>query len=222
MPDRIAYYSYAHVPWTNKAQRLFNEMDLPSAEEKVALYIKGKERLLHAGYVEIGMDHFSLPHDELCKARTKGNLHRSFMGYTTQYTGLLIGLGVSSISDAGIAFAQNEKKLHDYYEIINGGNLPVTKGYFLNDEDGIFRRHILNMSCKGFTRFNESELSLLKHYTFPLLQDLEADGLVVYNDKGCNVTTEGRYFIRNICSAFDLHLLRNKQAVEKTRYSKAM
>ncbi|CAN5589633.1 oxygen-independent coproporphyrinogen III oxidase [soil metagenome] len=222
MPDRIAYYSYAHVPWTSKSQRLFNENDLPSAEEKIALYIKGKEMLLQQGYIDIGMDHFALPHDELCNARNEGNLHRSFMGYTTQYTGLLIGLGVSSISDAGIAFAQNEKTLHDYYEIINDGKLPIKKGYFLNNEDSIFRRHILNISCKGYTRFNELELPLLKEYTFPALQDLQADGLVVNNNEGCYVTAEGGYFIRNICSAFDLHLLRNKQAVQKPMYSKAI
>jgi oxygen-independent coproporphyrinogen-3 oxidase len=113
-PDRIAFYSYAHVPWTSKAQRLFDEADLPSAEEKIQLYLIGKELLMEHGYEDIGMDHFALPHDDLYKAWKNGRLHRNFMGYTTQNTGLLLGLGVSSISDAGTAFAQNEKTLHNY------------------------------------------------------------------------------------------------------------
>jgi oxygen-independent coproporphyrinogen-3 oxidase len=131
MPDRIAFYSYAHVPWTSKAQRLFDESDLPAAEEKVALYIKGKELLLAKGYVDIGMDHFALPHDELYKARQNGKLHRNFMGYTTKNAGVLIGLGVSAISDMGNAFAQNEKTLHDYYAALNSGTLPNQKGLHL-------------------------------------------------------------------------------------------
>src|SRR6478735_10261185 len=120
-PDRIAFYSYAHVPWTSKAQRLFDESDLPGAEEKILLYLKGKELLMKNGYVDIGMDHFALPSDELYLAWKSGRLHRNFMGYTTQNSGLLLGLGVSSISDTGNAFAQNQKALHDYYTSINEG-----------------------------------------------------------------------------------------------------
>ncbi|HET9433537.1 MAG TPA: oxygen-independent coproporphyrinogen III oxidase, partial [Chitinophagaceae bacterium] len=94
-PDRIAFYSYAHVPWTSKVQRLFSEADLPGAEEKLQLYLEGKELLTNGGYHDIGMDHFALPHDDLYKARRWGTLHRNFMGYTTQNTSLLVGLGVS-------------------------------------------------------------------------------------------------------------------------------
>ena len=222
MPDRIAFYSYAHVPWTSKAQRLFDENDLPSAEEKIDLYIIGKELLLAKGYVDIGMDHFALPHDELFKASSSEQLHRNFMGYTTQHTGMLIGLGVSSISDAGIAFAQNEKTLHDYYESINNSRMPIKKGYILNIEDNIFRKHILNISCRGHTTFSSIELNLLRKFSFPVLKELQEDGLVLFNDRGCSVTKEGHYFIRNICSAFDLYLQRNKTAQQKKLFSNAI
>ncbi|MGN6164641.1 MAG: oxygen-independent coproporphyrinogen III oxidase, partial [Flavisolibacter sp.] len=207
-PDRIAFYSYAHVPWTSKAQRLFDESHLPSAEEKIMLYLKGKELLMKNGYVDIGMDHFALLTDDLYKARSEGKLHRNFMGYTTQNAGLLLGLGVSSISETGNAFAQNEKTLHDYYTAINSGRLAIKKGYFLNEEDSAFRKYILDITCKGATVFNERDFPMLEQYTFPLLTDLAKDGLIEWNREGLKLTTQGHYFIRNICSAFDLHLHR--------------
>jgi oxygen-independent coproporphyrinogen-3 oxidase len=122
-PDRIAFYSYAHVPWASRGQRLFDETDLPSTEEKMALYQLGKQLFADHGYEDIGMDHFALPTDDLFAARNNGTLHRNFMGYTTQNTSLLLGLGVSSISDVGVAFAQNDKTLHDYSEAINNNEL---------------------------------------------------------------------------------------------------
>lgn len=219
-PDRVAFYSYAHVPWTSKAQRLFDEHDLPSTEEKMELYLTGKKLFAAAGYSDIGMDHFALPHDDLYKAWKNNTLHRNFMGYTTQNTSMLLGLGVSAISDTGNAFAQNIKTLHDYYAAMEKDELPVQKGYFLNDEDIAFRRYILNISCQGKTQFIADHLPLLEKYTFPELEKISADGLVRFDDKGLNVTELGQNFIRNICKAFDLHLLRNTQAQQV--FSKAI
>ena len=219
-PDRIAFYSYAHVPWTSKGQRLFDENDLPSPEDKVLLYLRGKEILMEHGYSDIGMDHFALPHDELYKAWKDGRLHRNFMGYTTQNTGLLLGLGVSSISDAGVAFAQNRKTIREYYADIKAGNLAVVKGYILSDEDLVFRKYILDVACKGEVYFRPADLELLREYTFPILTELAEDGLLLWNEKGLVLTTQGRYFIRNICSAFDLHLQRSTPGVNL--FSKAI
>ncbi|HEY0731781.1 MAG TPA: oxygen-independent coproporphyrinogen III oxidase, partial [Chitinophagaceae bacterium] len=219
-PDRIAFYSYAHVPWTSKAQRLFDENDLPSAEDKVLMYLKGKEILMENGYQDIGMDHFALPHDELYKAWKEERLHRNFMGYTTQNTGLLLGLGVSSISDAGIAFAQNKKTIREYYAEINSGRLAVQKGYFLNEEDLAFRKYILDIACRGKTRFDPAHLSLLRTYSFPLLTALAEDGLVEWDEEGLSLTKQGHYFIRNIASAFDLHMQRSKPGLKQ--FSKAI
>lgn len=220
-PDRIAFYSYAHVPWTSKAQRLFDETHLPSAEEKILLYLKGKELLMKNGYVDIGMDHFALPTDSLYKAWKDGKLHRNFMGYTTQSTNFLLGLGVSSISDTGNAFAQNHKTLHDYYESVNVNHLAIKKGYFLSREDEAFRKYILDISCKGEVRFAEEHLPLLEQFTFPLLQDLEKDGLIEWSRRGLKLTKQGHYFIRNVCSAFDLYLQRNTENTRKL-FSKAI
>jgi oxygen-independent coproporphyrinogen-3 oxidase len=205
-PDRIAFYSYAHVPWTSRGQRLFDVKDLPNPEEKIQLYLKGKELLMEAGYYDIGMDHFALPNDELYKAREAGKLHRNFMGYTTQNAGLLLGLGVSSISDTKDAYAQNEKTIHNYYAALEKGKLPVKKGYILSAEDVAFKKYILDMSCKGATSFRAEDLRALKEFTFPVLETLAEDGLVEWNEKGASLTEQGHYFIRVVCSAFDLYL----------------
>jgi oxygen-independent coproporphyrinogen III oxidase len=221
-PDRIAFYSYAHTPWTNKGQRLFDETNLPSAEEKMALYLKGKELLTNESYVDIGMDHFSLPTDDLYKAWKNGKLHRNFMGYSTQNSGLLVGLGVSAISDIGNAFAQNNKSLHEYYVAINANKLAIKKGYFLSEEDMLFRKNILDLSCKGSTVFAPRQLPVLQEYTFPELALLKADGFVEYDKNGLNVTTLGHHFIRNICSAFDLYIQRNNSSFDNPLFSKAI
>jgi oxygen-independent coproporphyrinogen-3 oxidase len=144
------------------------------------------------------------------------------MGYTTQRTNMLLGLGVSSISDAGVAFAQNHKTLHDYYASISNNKLAVTKGYFLNEEDVAFRKYILDISCKGQTKFFKKDLPVLETYTFSELKNLEEDGLIFWNEEGVTVTETGRQFIRNICKAFDLHLLRSEQMHEKKLFSKAI
>ncbi len=221
-PDRVAFYSYAHVPWTSRGQRLFDENDLPSTETKMKLYQLGKEMFAANGYNDIVMDHFALSNDTLFKARQGGGLHRNFMGYTTQHTGILLGLGVSSISDTGNAFAQNQKTLHDYYQSISNNELAVTKGFFLNEEDEAFRQYILDISCHGETIFKTEHLDTLMQYSFPELRKLEGDGLIEWDTNGVSVTALGDHFIRNICKAFDLHLLRSEQKAEKNLFSKAI
>ena len=220
-PDRVAFYSYAHVPWTSRGQRLFDENDLPSAAEKLNQYTTGKKLFTDAGYKDIGMDHFALTGDDLYRAWLDGNLHRNFMGYTTPKTSLLLGLGVSSISDAASAFAQNRKNLHEYYEAIRKNELAIFRGFFLNKEDVSFRKYILDVSCRGTTNFSANDLPVLEELSFPELNKLEQDGLVEWNNNEIVVTSIGRHFIRNICRAFDLHLLRNQQN-ELHMFSKAV
>lgn len=221
-PDRIAFYSYAHVPWTSKGQRLFDETQLPEPEEKIKLYLKGQELLVGSGYQNIGMDHFALPHDDLFIAKKNGKLQRNFMGYTTQNNDLLLGLGVSSISDIVNGFSQNEKNLHDYYKAINEGKFAVKRGCFLSEEDLAFRKYIKDISCKGYTTFHSQDLPLLETYSFPQLDKLAADGLVEYDKKQLALTPMGHYFIRNVCSTFDLYLQRDRSVLDKPLFSKAI
>ncbi len=206
-PDRVAFYSYAHVPWKQKVQRLFDENDLPSAELKTKLYAIGKKMFADAGYTDIGMDHFSLPTDELYYARMNGSLHRNFMGYTDTNCAALIGLGVSAISDIGVAYAQNHKELENYYRSIEADELPTVKGCFLDEADLIFKKYILQTICQGRTTFKEEYKYLLSDYSLPLLQDMEADNLLHFTDDGIEVTKLGFHFVRNICKAFDIKWL---------------
>ncbi|MCC6599443.1 MAG: oxygen-independent coproporphyrinogen III oxidase, partial [Crocinitomicaceae bacterium] len=193
-PDRIAFYSYAHVPWTSKGQRLFDENDLPKPHEKIQMYAQSRTLFLNDGYHDIGMDHFALETDTLYKAHSKGKLHRNFMGYTTHNTEIMLGLGVSAISTLPGAYMQNEKNLHNYYKVINDRELPVSKGYFLNAEDIQFRNYINELICTGHTDIRPEDSTLIQQYVLPVLKNYEADGLVEMKDHSIIITTNGRDF----------------------------
>lgn len=208
-PDRIAFYSYAHVPWIKGVgQRGFKEEDLPSGEEKRKLYEKGKELLENMGYSEIGMDHFSLKSDSLYQSMIHKKIHRNFMGYTSSSTQVMISLGVSSISDSWYAFAQNVKTLEEYYQKLENNELPVFKGHILTKEDLFIRRHILNIMCLLETHWQNSILQENFPEIIDRLKEFEDDGLLTLKDNQILVKEEGRSFIRNICMAFDLRMMR--------------
>ena len=133
------------------------------------------------------------------------------MGYTTQAGSMLIGLGVSAISDLGIAFAKNDRTLPGYYQSIHKGELAIRKGYFLSEEDKVFGRYILDIACKGFTQFDPAWSAVLEEWTQPLLRELEKDGLVCLDEKGVVVLKAGQPFLRIICKAFDLFLRRDEK-----------
>lgn len=217
-PDRIAFYGYAHVPWVKPGQRHFTENDLPVGPAKRNLYERGRELLLAAGYREIGMDHFALETDSLWPAAVRGKLHRNFMGYTSRFVMPLIGLGVSSISDSWDMFAQNEKEIESYTERVNNGELPISRGHKLSVEDRVLRRHILNLMTRFETDWNDGNAYVpYLHDIDDRLSEFRRDGLLNYSDAHCEVTDDGRAFIRNICMAFDAHLARDTAAKQFSR-----
>jgi len=206
-PDRIAFYSYAHVPWVKPGQRKFTEADLPVDYEKRKLYELGRDQFKAAGYIEIGMDHFALASDSLYRAEEKGTLHRNFMGYTHNYTRLMIGLGVSSISDSWYGYLQNIKTVEEYERTVNKGELPIFKGHLLSKEDLILRQHILNIICRYGTSWeNPSESCEAVLQAIPRLHEMENDKLLHLREHSLQVTPKGRAFLRNICMAFDARL----------------
>jgi len=207
-PDRISLYSYAHVPWIKgNGQRGYDENDLPKDQEKRALYEKAKSMLLDAGYLEIGMDHFALPSDALARAFILKNLHRNFMGYTTQKTNLLIGLGMSAISDSWFGFAQNDKTVEGYQERVANGELAVFRGHLLSEVDLEIRQHILDLMCHFETELLDSSPIAALHPEIKMrLTPLVEDGLVQIENTKIRVTSEGIPFVRNCCMAFDQDL----------------
>ena len=211
-PDRISFYSYAHVPWVKGVgQRGFCDDDIPKADDKRKLYEIGKHMLANLGYIETGMDHFSLPQDSLFKAFKSAKMHRNFMGYTTNRTQVMIGLGMSAISDSWYSFAQNEKSVKSYQKRVDAGELPIIKGHSLTKEDLIIRRHILNIMCGFKTSWYHDNLKF-KGLTDVLkqLEEFEKDGLIYILKNELFVPEDARAFVRNICMAFDLRLARNK------------
>ena len=210
-PDRLAFYSYAHVPWIKGVgQRGFDENDLPSGEEKRKLYENGKKLLEDLGYKEVGMDHFALEHDDLYQSMISGDIHRNFMGYSSSKTQLMIGLGMSAISDSWYAFAQNEKTVEDYQKRVEEGKIPVFRGHILNDEDLKIRQHILNLMCRLETSWDLQTSFPEIENALETLKEMEADGLVEISDNSIKITEKGRAFTRNVAMTFDLRMLRNK------------
>jgi len=209
-PDRLAFYSYAHVPWIKgNGQRGFKDEDLPKDDEKRMLYEEGKKQLAQNGYHEIGMDHFALENDSMFTSFKEGKLHRNFMGYTASKTQLMIGLGVSSISDSWYSFAQNEKTIEDYYTHLAEDQLPIFRGHVLTPEDLIIRRHILNLMCQFTTSWKDKALDFPElPSVLASLEEMQDDGLLTIQDETITVTEKGKPFVRNICMAFDLRLIR--------------
>lgn len=209
-PDRLAFYSYAHVPWIKgNGQRGFKDADVPKDDLKRQCYEEGKKKLLENGYYEIGMDHFALEKDGMYQSFQEGSLHRNFMGYTASKTQLMIGLGVSSIADSWYSFAQNEKVLEDYYARLENNEIPVFRGHVLSAEDLIIRKHILNLMCRFKTSWADPHLYFPEIYdAVDQLKEMHKDGLLEFGDHEISITEKGKPFVRNICMAFDLRMKR--------------
>ncbi len=201
-PDRIAFYAYAHVPTIKKVQRLYDENDLPTGKEKRALYDLGAKLLQEAGYKKIGMDHFALNDDKLQTAYVNKSLNRNFMGYTTNTNEVLIGLGVSSISETPDGYAQNEKSIHKYLKTLDTGFIPIIKGQRLSNDNRTHKSIINSLIIKY-----EADLSSLPTEFISTIKnkliELQQDGLIHINEFKIQVTEQGKVFVRNICMLFD-------------------
>jgi oxygen-independent coproporphyrinogen-3 oxidase len=220
-PERIALYSYAHVPWKSKSQRGYDESHLPHPEQKLNMYWQAKKQLNAMGYVNIGMDHFAKPEDELSIAKEKGYLNRNFMGYTTDKNELMIGLGCSSISSTGLAFAQNEKVVEKYQDSIMEGVLPLITGHYLSQQESEIATLMKNVSCLGKASFLASPLlTTLFENAIEDLKSMEKDDLLVLENYSLNVTEKGMVFVRNICSLFDPNI--QNKASNKPQFSQSI
>jgi oxygen-independent coproporphyrinogen-3 oxidase len=211
-PDRIALYNYAHLPSRFKAQRQIIEGDLPSAEERLQIFLMSMQRLLDAGYVYIGLDHFSKPDDELNQARLNKTLHRNFQGYTTRAECDLIGFGVSAISKVGNSYSQSVRTVNAYYQRIDEGQLPIEKGFDLSSDDLLRRQIIMTLMCSAPVEIdainNEYGIDFNTYFAREMLElkQYEDAGLITIDPVAIRVTAKGRLFVRASGMVFDKYL----------------
>ncbi len=223
-PDRVAMFSYAHVPWLKKQQGSFAKL-IPQGMDKFRIFRSGIERFTQAGYHYIGMDHFARPDDELCRAQNSRTLHRNFQGYTTKAGADLFGVGVSSISGVDRIYAQNFRDLKGYYESVENGNLPTMRGIRLDEDDVIRRAAIGRILCHCVLHKKEIEEEFNLHFDeyfadeMVRLKPLANDGLITLTPERICVTSLGRIFIRNVGMVFDKYLLKPK---DKPVFSKTL
>jgi oxygen-independent coproporphyrinogen-3 oxidase len=211
-PDRFSIFNYAHMPSMFPTQKKMKEADMPSSDEKLAILHATTERLLEAGYVYIGMDHFAKPDDELAVAQRNETLYRNFQGYSTHAECDLIGMGATSISLVNNTYAQNRKGLDEYYQAIDAGDLAVFRGVELTEDDELRRDVITRLISHFHINFATVEQQWniqFKEYfakELPKLAPMVEDGLMTLNNEDIYITAKGRLLIRNICMVFDAYL----------------
>lgn len=222
-PDRIALYAYAHLPERFKPQRRIVAIELPGAANKVTMLSQALAAFLSAGYVYIGMDHFALPGDSLAVAKRQGRLHRNFQGYSTQADCDLVGLGVSAIGKVGATYSQNAKTMEEYCDHLDQGRLPVTRGLALSRDDLARRAVIMALMCQGQVVFEAIEQAWLLDFRanfaaeMEQLKQLEAQGLVVVDATGIQVTAAGWFFVRAVAMVFDRYLQADRNRARFSR-----
>jgi oxygen-independent coproporphyrinogen III oxidase len=227
-PDRLAVYSYAHMPRLFKPQRQIARADLPSAEDKLRLLQLSIEKLTAAGYIYIGMDHFALPGDELAKAQAAGTLQRNFMGYTTHADCDLVGLGVSAVSHVGDSYSQNGRDLPAWETAIDQGRLPVWRGRHLDFDDVVRADLIQGLMCQGSVEIAEVErrhgIDFRAYFADALarLRPLVANGLVTADDRRIVATSRGRLLLRIIAMCFDRYLNESELHAAEPRFSRTI
>ncbi len=211
-PERVAVYSYAHMPWIKPHQKRIDAADLPTPGTKLELFTTAFDGFQAAGYDAIGMDHFALPEDELGRALAAGTLWRNFMGYTVRHAPDSIAFGMSAIADVDGAFVQNERKLSRYQEAVRAGRLPAERGYVLSADDKLRRHVITALMCTFQLDLADVErrFGIVFHDVFAkeweALAPLEADGFLRRSEGRIDVVGIGRLFVRNICMVFDAYL----------------
>lgn len=223
-PDRLAIYSYAHIPSMMPAQKLLNEDEFPLTNEKLKMLVMAIRQLPEKGYHYIGMDHFAKDSDELSRALDEGTLQRNFQGYSTHAELDMIALGMSGISQGRNLYVQNEKDLGAYYRALDEGRLPVRRVLPLNDEDRLRRYVIMTIMCKAEIRYevfeNETGIDFRERFSEETdrLTPLEEDGLLKRSDDGISMTETGRLFLRNVSMVFDGYIneKRHQKAYSKT------
>jgi oxygen-independent coproporphyrinogen-3 oxidase len=223
-PERLAVYSYAHLPHRVKAQTMIQEKDLPDAVTKLGLLELTINQLQQAGYIYIGMDHFALPDDELVSAKNNGSLQRNFQGYSTHADTDMIAMGITAIGKIGDSYSQNQRAENDYFDAIDADQLPIFQGYRLSDDDKLRREVIQNLMCQGIVDFqsvsDQFDIEFTVYFAEELkrLLPLAEDNLLQFDDTQIVVQPLGRLLLRNIAMVFDIY----QQQTKKQQFSRVI
>jgi oxygen-independent coproporphyrinogen-3 oxidase len=224
-PDRLSVYSYAHLPTIFKPQRRITENQLPVAKDKLDILANTIEQLNEAGFVFIGMDHFSKPDDELAIAQKEGRLHRNFQGYSTQAECDLLAFGISSIGKVDDTYPQNVKTLEDYYHALDNHHLPTLRGIRLDNDDLLRRELIGELMCQfqldteSFAKNHQIDFETYFSRELPELKELEQFGLLEWQGKKMYVPNKGRLLVRRVAMVFDKHL---RDVQTEAKYSRVV
>ena len=225
-PERLAVYSYAHLPRMFKAQHRIRNETLPDAATKVGLLRTAIDRLTGAGYAYVGMDHFALENDELVVAQKNGTLQRNFQGYSTRADCDMIGLGMSAIGKIADTYSQNAKDLGAYYAALDDGRLAIDRGVILSADDRLRRQIIQRIMCQGELEFSSFQFADRAHFigyfntAAAQLEQLETDGLVEIAQDRLAVTPRGRLLLRTVAMAFDAYISRSGST--RLQYSRVL
>lgn len=225
-PDRIVTFSYAHVPWVSPLQKKLEEVGLPTVEQKEQLFTIAKQLLTDAGYKSIGLDHFVLPDDELYIAKENSSLHRNFQGYCTRRTtGQVYAFGVTAISQLATAYCQNVKDLKTYIKSINAGELPVLRGYTLNEDEQIAREVISTLMCNYTIDWHQiasllgisvDNVKAALNYDIDKLTEFANDGLISFTEQYITIKPNATPFVRNIAASLDKLLINTDKKFSKS------
>lgn len=209
-PDRIAFYSYAHVPWKSKGQRAFGIGDFKQGVDKYELFTYGKNRMLDMGYKSLGFDHFALESDNLYKAYKKGKMSRNFMGFIDEKITCNIGLGTSAISETKDMYVQNSKEVEAYQAQVDKNNLAIFRGHSLSPTDQIMKKHIEQLCCNAYTSWVDYSMDSICLGPFlDRLTAFEQDNMLVYDNNHIQILDKGKPFVRNIVAAIDPYMLQH-------------
>lgn len=227
-PDRLAVYSYAHVPWVRPVQRTFKDSDLPSPKQKIDFFNLAYEFFLKNNYELIGMDHFAKKTDELSTAKHQNNLHRNFMGYSTKALAHQIGFGMSAISYVNNNYFQNQKRLQDYQASITNNNFATFRGFLLTPEDQMIRALITELMChaqidiKNFEKNWKIDFKQEFQQEMSQLDSFIEDSILELEPNFIKTTPSGALFLRNIAMLFDRHLNSIQQKAKNPVFSKTV